>query len=206
MSPAAMTAVFMSISTHDVAIAVAAAAQVPNFALDASDVVPGADPSERMCILHLFEPRQLPFDISGTRLALEAGADQSPPSVLFDAVYGAVVLRSFGVPATPARVADIWEELYHPHGGFEASTADIRGRKRRDRAQRAVGPGLRLSEGEPGADYLDLTVLVPYLAMVPDELAAYFDGMEDRAMEDEHQSIAEKVRKWRESVASAAHA
>ena len=114
--------------------------------------------------------------------------------MLFDAIYGAVVLREFGIHAARARVTDIWEELYYPCG-FEVTTAETRAQKRRARLQRAVS-----WVSEP--DYLDLTMLVPYLALPPDELEQYFADMEDKAREERHWSVAEKVKQWREGVAS----
>ena len=183
-----------SIRAHSDPLCGVRVTQLPNFAMDTNDVVPGADPLENMRTIHLFEPLKS-LDIAGARLAMP-DSDQSrwPPPVLFDAIYGAVVLHEFGVHATRSSVTDIWEELYYPRG-FEVTAAETRARKRRARLQRAVS---RVSE----PDYLDLTMLVPYLALPPDEPAQYFADMEDKAREGGHWSVAEKVRQWREGVAS----
>ena len=185
--------------------------------MDSNDVVPDADPSESMCIIHIFDPL-LPLNFGGARLRLATsesnsdGADaakpnqQYPPSVLFDAVYGATVLHEFGVPDVRARVAEIWDELYYPRGGFDATTAKTRVQRRRERVRRdAVRDRVSRSQagcqcrGEP--DSLDLAMLVPYLAMRPDEMVRYFDDVDAEAMEDERRRIAEKVERWREDVA-----
>ena len=184
--------------------------------MDSSDVVPDADPSESMCIIHIFDPL-LPLNFGGARLRLATsesnsdGADaakpnqQYPPSVLFDAVYGATVLHEFGVPDVRARVAEIWDELYYPRGGFDATTAKTRVQRRRERVRRDVvrdrvsRAQASCQRGEP--DSLDMAMLVPYLAMGPDEIVRYFDDVDAEAMEDEHRRITEKVKRWKEDVA-----
>ena len=168
-------------------------AQVPNFAMDASDVVPGVDPTENMCIIHLFEPLKS-FDIAGKRLVM-SDPDSWPPPALFDAAYGALVLREFGVQAARARVADIWEELYYPRGGFDATTAEMDHRRRRARAQRAE------ARGPPKPDRFDLLMMIQYLAVPPDELRQHFADVERKVEEEERRGVEEKVNRWREGVA-----
>ncbi|KAM5542411.1 hypothetical protein V8D89_003870 [Ganoderma adspersum] len=175
---------------------------LPNFAMDSNDVVPGADPSEKMCIIHIFQPLA-PLDFAaGTRLRLaESGADSDaanqryPPPALFDAVYGATVLHEFGVPDVRARVAAMWDELYYPRGGTSGARAA------RD-VVRARVSGSQLERGGP--DYLDFAMLVPYMAMSPAELVRYLDDVDAEAEEDAHRRMAERVKRWREDVASSA--
>ncbi|KAI1795013.1 hypothetical protein LXA43DRAFT_1091148 [Ganoderma leucocontextum] len=181
----------------------------PNFAMDSSDVVPGADPSEPMCIIHLFEPLQA-FDIAGARLSMPrpataTGKSDWPPPVLFEAVYGAVVLHEFGVEAAHARVTSVWEDLYYPRGGFEATTAETGLRRRRARAQRAEAEAEAGGSPPPPTqkpDSLDLLLLVPYLAIPPNELGQYVADVERKAKAEERRSAEEKVNKWREGVPS----
>ncbi|KAI1782346.1 hypothetical protein LXA43DRAFT_1104239 [Ganoderma leucocontextum] len=164
----------------------------PNFAMDSSDVVPGADPSERVYTVHLFVPLKS-YHIAGSRLVMSES--NWPPPVLFEAVYGAVVLHEFGVQAARARVAEVWEDLYYPRGGFDATTTETDLRRRRARAQRDE------ARGPPKPDHFDLLMLIPYLAVPPDELRQYFAGVERKAAEEEQRSVEEKVSRWREDVA-----
>ncbi|KAI1795011.1 hypothetical protein LXA43DRAFT_1178917 [Ganoderma leucocontextum] len=135
---------------------------IPNFAMDSSDAVPGAHPSERMYIVHPFVPLKS-YHIAGSRLAMpNESPDQCPPPILFEAVYGAVVLHEFGVQSARARVGEVWEDLYYPRGGFDATTAEIDVGRRR-------APALRRE----------------YLAVPPDELRRYFADVEKKAEQEE---------------------
>ncbi|KAI1782248.1 hypothetical protein LXA43DRAFT_906375, partial [Ganoderma leucocontextum] len=181
----------------------------PNFAMDSSDVVPGADPSKPMCIIHLFEPLQV-FDIAGARLSMPRPATGKseldwPPPILFEAVYGAVVLHKFGVEAAHARVAEAWEDLYYPCGGFEATAAKTGLRRRRAHAQQAEAEAAAGGSPPPPTqkrDSLDLLLVVPYLAVPPNELGQYVADVERKAMVEERRSAEEKVNEWREGVPS----
>ena len=64
---------------------------------------------------------------------------------------------------------------------------------------------LQLQVGRRGGpDYLDFAVLVPYLGMSPAELVRYLDDVDAEAEEDAHRHVAERVKRWREDVASSA--
>ena len=148
--------------------------------MDSSDAVPGADPSERMYIIHPFVPLKS-FNVAGSRLPLphsdsdsasSASVSDWPPDVLFEVVYGAVVLHEFGAAAARARVAEVWEELYYPRGGFDATTAEMDVRRRRARVQRAK------ARGPTKPDHFDLLMMVPYLAVPPEELRQHFANVE----------------------------
>ena len=179
--------------------------------MDSNDVVPDASPSEPMYITHLFQPLHYPaFDsISGSRLTVSDAA-QWPPQVLFDVVYASAVLHEFSAPHVRTRIAEIWDELYYPRGGFDATAAKKRMEGRRERVRRDVvrhrvsGSQLQLQVGRGGPDYLDFAVLVPYLAMSPAELVRYLDDVDAEAEQDAHRRVAERVKRWREDVVSSA--
>ncbi|KAI1782243.1 hypothetical protein LXA43DRAFT_1104472 [Ganoderma leucocontextum] len=112
---------------------------VPNFTMDSSDAVLGAHPSERMYVVHPFVPLKS-YHIAGSSSTLvmpnrDTSDQRWPPPVLFEAVYGAIVLHKFGVHAARARVAEVWQDLYYPRGGFDATTTEIDVGRRRARAQ-----------------------------------------------------------------------
>ncbi|PIL37637.1 hypothetical protein GSI_01331 [Ganoderma sinense ZZ0214-1] len=112
---------------------------LPNFAMNASDVVPGADPSEVMYPVHAFGPDYKDL-LARARLTLPSpertwAARNWPPPTVFEVVYGAAVLHEFGVPETFARVADAWEELYYPQGGWAASNDAYFAERHRARAE-----------------------------------------------------------------------
>ena len=180
--------------------------------MDSNDVVPDASPSEPMYITHLFQPLHYPaFDtISGSKLTTSNSADQWPPRALFDVVYASAVLHEFSAPRVRARIAEIWDELYYPNGGFDSTTAKSRVEGRRERVRRDVvrhrvsGSQLQLQVGRGVPDYLDFAVLVPYLAMSPAELVRYLDDVDAEAEQDAHRRVAERVKRWREDVASSA--
>ena len=182
--------------------------------MDSNDVVPDASPSEPMYITHLFQPLHYPaFDsISGSKLAAPNSADQWPPHALFDVVYASAVLHEFSASGLRTRIAEIWDELYYPRGGFSAMTATRRVEGRRARVRRDVVRHrvsgsqlqLQLQVGRGGPDYLDFAVLVPYLAMSPAELVRYLDDVDAEAEQDAHRRVAERVKRWREDVVSSA--
>ena len=171
--------------------------QVPNFAMDSTDAIPpSADPSERMYVVHPFGPLK-PFEISGLRLAMPPDSDSRwPPQVLFDVVYGAAVLHEFGVPTTTARVGALWEELYYPRGGFDATVAEMDCERRQARKERAE------ARGPPRPDGFDLLMMIPYLGVPEEELRAHFAEGERRAEEEERRGVEAKVNGWREDVVS----
>ena len=181
--------------------------QVPNFAMDSTDAIPpSADPSERMYVVHPFGPLK-PFEISRLRLATPSSPSSPsesnshwhanwPPQLLFDVVYGATVLHEFGVPATKARVGQLWEELYYPRGGFDATTAEMDCERRRARKERAE------AREPPRPDGFDLLMMIPYLGVPEEELQAYFAEGARRAEEEERRGVEAKVNGWREDVVS----
>ncbi|KAM5542414.1 hypothetical protein V8D89_003873 [Ganoderma adspersum] len=173
---------------------------VPNFAMDSTDAVPpSADPSERMYVVHPFLPLES-FKIAGSRLAMPSPSSNSrsnwPPQVLFEVVYGATVLHEFGVPDVHARVAAIWDELYYPRGGFDATAAKMCVQRRRARVRRNV------ARGPPRPDGFDLLMLIPYLGVPEDELREYFAEGARRAEEEKRKGAEEKVNGWRADVVS----
>ncbi|KAI1791106.1 hypothetical protein LXA43DRAFT_1143447, partial [Ganoderma leucocontextum] len=171
---------------------------VPNFAMDSSDTVLGAHPSEHMYIVHPFIPLKS-YHIAGSSSTLampdcDTSDQRWPLPVLFEAVYSAVVLHEFGVHAARARVAEVWQDLYYPRGGFDATAAEIDVGRRRARMQRAE------VRGPPGPDHFDFLMMFQYLAVPPDELRRYFADVERKAEEAEQRSVEEKVHRWREDV------
>ena len=168
--------------------------------MDSSDAVPGADPSERMYIIHPFVPLKS-FNVAGSCLPLpypdsasSVSVSDWPPDVLFEAVYGAVVLHEFGAEAARARVAEVWEEMYYPRGGFDATTAEMDVRRRRARVQRAQ------ARGPAKPDHFDLLMMVPYLAVPPEELRQHFADEERKAEEGQRRGVENKVNRWIEGV------
>ncbi|KAI1791102.1 hypothetical protein LXA43DRAFT_1143443, partial [Ganoderma leucocontextum] len=173
----------------------------PNFAMDSSDAVPGADPSAPMCHVHAFGLQYKDL-LAGARLTIPPPgpewALQRPPPALFDAVYGATVIHEFGVPAMRARVADAWDGQYYPRGGFEASNDAYFVERHRAREERAAtrGPDWRPQEE------LDMIAMFPNSLMSMGEMRQHMTDMKKKAKQEARKRAGQKVSEWRENVAS----
>ena len=171
--------------------------------MDASDVVPGADPSETMCLVHAFGTEYKDL-LAGRRISIPSpdrtwAAAHWPPAVLFEVVYGAAIMHEFGVPATFARIADAWDSLYYPDGGWAASTDAYFAGRHRAREERAA----YYRANPPTPEYLDFMMMFPGSMLPMGELREMMKERRKKEREEARRRAEEKVGGWRAGVASA---
>ena len=171
--------------------------------MDATDAVPGADPSESMYLIHAFGLDYTDL-LAGRRLAVPSpdrawAAAHWPPAALFEVVYGAAVMHEFGVRATCARVADAWDGLYYPDGGWAASTDAYFEGRHRARAERAAC----YRASAPRLEALDMMEMFPGSMLGMGELRKMVKERRKEEREEARRRAEEKVGGWRKDVASA---
>ena len=171
--------------------------------MDASDTVQGTDPSEHMCLVHALGTDYNDL-LAGRRLSIPPpdrtwAAAHWPPAVLFEVVYGAAVMHEFGVLATCQRVADAWEDLYYPDGGWAASTDAYFEGRHQARVERAE----YYRANPPRLEALDMMDMFPGSLLPMGQLREMMKERRKKEREEARKRAEEKVGGWRVGVASA---
>ncbi|KAN0097128.1 hypothetical protein V8E55_001574 [Tylopilus felleus] len=180
----------------------------PNFAMSTADVDPTAQPTEKRCIAHLFDP-DLPESFgdpafhSGSQVRMPNTADKWPPNILFDAVYAKHILKQ-------------WKATFYPQGitsGVQANnqaiideraTAAKRNEQNQVREQRAAGRANRTRRaGDDPEDYFDCLMMLPYIMVPPEKQKAIWRKAGEKRAERERSRVDDKVVGWAREVANA---
>lgn len=130
-----------------------------------------------------------------------------PPGAFFDAVYAAVVIRTFGAQNLQGCV-QIWDTLFSPDHASKTRLGLQMEHQSMEKARRATGKAIddhdrdqQLKErhqDEP--DAMDLITLALCQYVSREELASLFVGNEEAEQEQLRQNAEKKVNAWRERV------
>ena len=188
--------------------------------MSTADVDPTAQPTEKRCIAHLFDP-DLPESFgdpafhSGSQVRMPNTADKWPPNILFDAVYANAILRHFA-PRTMKDILKQWKATFYPQGitsGVQANnqaiideraTAAKRNEQNQVREQRAAGRANRTRRaGDDPEDYFDCLMMLPYIMVPPEKHKAIWRKAGEKRAERERSRVDDKVVGWAREVANA---
>lgn len=161
--------------------------------MDTTDVDPTAQPGEKRCTTHLFDHDLIPI-LYGRRPGSPIQISDSPnwpPPILFDLIYGDVIVRHFGTPDFADTVIETWHDVFYPDGLIARMESEYKERKDRRASDKANARGL---------DSLDITLVLPYLLVPPDELHAHFQHAKQEAEDAERRRVQEKVGNWKRQV------
>ncbi|KAN0092517.1 hypothetical protein V8E55_003301 [Tylopilus felleus] len=193
----------------------------PNFAMSTADVDPTAQPTEKRCIAHLFDP-DLPESFgdtafhSGSQVRMPNTADKWPPNILFDAVYANAVLRHFA-PQTMQDILKRWKPAFYPRGitsaaqashkviiDERATTTERRDEQNQAREQRAARRANRTSRADDDCiDYFDCLMMLPYILVPPEKQEEVWRKALEKSAEREQSRVEDKVVGWAREVANA---
>ncbi|KAK7690766.1 hypothetical protein QCA50_005865 [Cerrena zonata] len=180
-------------STHSsLARAHAAFMKVPNFAIQLADIdTPLPDNNADAYIAHAFVPSiNIPFGARspGSLLRIPQDRSQWPPDILFDALYGGVVLQQFGVCKTED-LDKPWEHVYYPNGKIASQEFQkiLRDAEAEDEDE-LKEEGYQLDPNDP-LDYM--TFILPYSAMSPESLQASRRAAEEKRQQQLHGRVSE---------------
>ncbi|KAF8958160.1 hypothetical protein BDZ97DRAFT_2061824 [Flammula alnicola] len=229
----ARNGLFLNVVVHrvfgeDVAFLVADGAdkQTPNFAMDTTDIDPTAtETAKKRFTAHLFKPDQTcllgdPRLSSGSSVNISDTPD-SPPAILFDAVYAGAVLHHFGAQPLKDALAP-WKNTFYPSGVMtaahteskalsdeQATAAQITEKHRQEYQVRYEAREARHDarearrEARRGPDAFDMLMIMPYIMVPPNEVQAMLSEAREKAEAAEQSHVQEKVDLWRRQVTAA---
>ena len=143
----------------------------------------------------------------------DAERSEWPPSSLFDATYASTVMSHFG--ATPDGLFETWELVfYEPNGASKAGQTDDQRRHDQDDAQKenhekqkaerkqCYDERLQGRRGrrDGGLDGLDMLMILPFIAMAPEDARDYLQGCQKIAAAKKREELKIKVNSWREGL------
>ncbi|KAH9026965.1 hypothetical protein EDB84DRAFT_1589110 [Lactarius hengduanensis] len=165
----------------------------PNFAMDTTDVDHGAPPDQKRYTAHFIhvdeEPHPSDF-VSGIPVRI-AASRQSPPDILFDAVYASFILHHFGTKIVKDRIIQEWTDSLYPVTDGHAATSE------RIPAQHER----RVNRRRP--DTMDILMALPYILVPPDMLRAEIRAAKEEAEAAEQRCVQERVEGWIKQVNAA---
>jgi len=161
-----------------------------------ADVDPTSPPTKRKCITHASRPGRLllpgttstplgsPVRISDT--------PQSPPAVLFDAVYAGALLHHFGTQELKDTLVTTWGDVFNSGG---VMTADEQEERKQLRAQIRTARR-EAAEASSRPDTLDMLMTLPYIMVPKDKRRNILRQIEENAKAEERRRLNEKVDMW----------
>ena len=183
--------------------------QIPNFAMDTTDVDPNADRAQERFLIHVFDqPLELAAGPSGSAVYVPPDMSIWPTAALFDAVYASAVMHHFGFALVV--VLKKWEDVFYPGGPTKAVHVDDK--RRRDQADADKENSSKTAQqkcynrrdrrrGIHGAiDPYDVVMMCRFQAMEPDKVRSYLQGCEEMVAARERKGLEEKINSWRESL------
>ena len=182
-----------------------------------TDVDPNADnASEERFTNHIFDfSLQNICGVPGQAIRVppnNAERSEWPPSSLFDAIYASTVMSRFG--ATPDGLLATWElAFYEPDRASKAGQTDDRRRhdqddaqkenhekQRAERKERYDGRQQRYGKRRGGLDGLDMLMVLPFVAMAPEDARDYLQGCQKIAAAKEREELKIKINSWMEGL------
>ncbi len=170
--------------------------------MNTTDIDPTAPPAQKQCTAHLFKPAPDGVFTSGSTLQI-SDTPQSPPAILFDAVYAGAVLHHFGTQTLKEVITTTWEDIYSrvitvvpadPKAFTDEHDTAVERTQIRAQEHRA------LDEAHCGPDIFDMLMILPYCMVPPDELQAAMREVRERAEAEEQRHVQEKVEEWVKQV------
>jgi len=180
--------------------------QMPNFAMDTTDIDPTASPAEERCTAQTF---QLPPDRcalgdlelqSGSPVRLSHTHDW-PPSILFDGVYACAVLHNFGTQELKDAVTKNWRDTFYP-GGIETAADAAHEVITGEQAAATKGALDQAQERQEhddahdGPDVFNMLLTLPYVLVPPATLRA----AKEKADDAERRRLRDEVDAWTSQV------
>ncbi|KAH9026840.1 hypothetical protein EDB85DRAFT_1978191 [Lactarius pseudohatsudake] len=165
----------------------------PNFAMDTTDVDHGAPPDQKRYTAHFIQVDEGPHPgdfVSGIPVRI-AASRQSPPDILFDAVYASFILHHFGTKIVKDRIIQEWTDSLYPVTDGHAATSE------RIPAQHER----RVNHRRP--DTMDILMALPYILVPPDMLRAEMRAAKEEAEAAEQRCVQERVEGWIKQVNAA---
>ncbi len=166
--------------------------------MNTTDIDPTAPPAQKQCTAHLFKPAPDGVFTSGSALQI-SDTHQSPPAILFDAVYAGAVLHHFGTQTLKEVITTIWEDTYsRVMTVVPADSKAITGEHDTavEKTQIQAQEHRALDEAHGGPDIFDMLMILPYCMVPPDELQAAMREARERAEAAEQKRVQEKVEEW----------
>ena len=182
--------------------------------MDVADVpLPGNTPAVRVpattrCTVHVFTDCSV-LSVTPEGVGLESGstlriADEDwPPAVLFDAGYAALILETFGVKASVDMRKSVWG--HQLTFGLDLGTSTARERMRLQEEKIRCANRLEQAQKGEGADepdFFDLLMMVPYMAVPPEQLDEMWEAKRKRQEEHVQEKSEAKVPEWRRRYAT----
>ncbi|KAH9013296.1 hypothetical protein EDB84DRAFT_1405364 [Lactarius hengduanensis] len=171
--------------------------KTPNFAMNTTDIDPDAPPDQWRCTTHLFRPFPMDAATSGTILQV-LNTNRFPPAVLFDIVYGGVMLHQFGTPNLQGRLANNWEDAFYQGGATTTRNAEYRailGTRATAEETKQIHDRER-DERWQARQHLDMATILPFIMVPPNELQALIREVREKAELAEKRRVCEKVEEW----------
>jgi hypothetical protein len=112
----------------------------------------------------------------------DANKSKWPPSSLFEAIYASTVISHFGV--APEDLFKKWEVMFYPNGASKAGQTDDQCQHGQDNVQKEKLKGERKQRHDgrqhgyqghrDGPDGFDMVMMLPFIAMAPEDVRDYF--------------------------------
>ncbi|KAH9178298.1 hypothetical protein EDB89DRAFT_1930467 [Lactarius sanguifluus] len=182
----------------------------PNFAMNTDDV--GGPPEEKRYTAHIIRTgtgRFPPDCVPGTSFQI-ADSPQSPPDILFDAIYAGFVVLHFGTETMKDSTGK-WKDTFYPKGAKTQREADHRTIIDERAATTAKSQEQALDRNErheprtrrQAHDLIDTLMAVPYILVSPDEHQEMMRQARKEAESAEQRRVQGKVEEWLKHVDTA---
>ncbi|KAH9034409.1 hypothetical protein EDB84DRAFT_1486912 [Lactarius hengduanensis] len=179
----------------------------PNFAMNTDDV--GGPPEEKRYTAHIIQTckGRFPSDcVPGTSFQIPE-SPQSPPDILFDAIYAGFVVLHFGTETMKDSTGK-WKDAFYPKGAKTQREADYRTiiDERAAATEKSLEQALDRNERHErrtrrqAHDLIDILTAVPYILVSPDGHQEMMRQAREEAEAAEQRRVQGKVEEWIEHV------
>lgn len=181
--------------------------QTPNFAMNTTDIDPTASPTAKRFTSHVFDSNIPPAFFKGSFQISDTS--ESPPAILFDAVYASAVLHHFGAPTLENDISAAWKDALCPSGVLTATHADsqkitdnraMNVKTKQDQDQERDKRHEVRREARQRFDAFDVILALPYILTSREEVQAVLTEAKDNAEAAEQSCGREKVDAWMKQV------
>ncbi|KZP11462.1 hypothetical protein FIBSPDRAFT_871378, partial [Athelia psychrophila] len=161
----------------------------PNFAMNTTDIDPTASPTAKRFTSHVFDSNIPPAFFKGSFQISDTS--ESPPAILFDAVYASAVLHHFGAPTLENDISAAWKDALCPTMNVKTKQDQDQERDKRHEVRR---------EARQRFDAFDVILALPYILTSREEVQAVLTEAKDNAEAAEQSCGREKVDAWMKQI------
>ncbi|KAF9473591.1 hypothetical protein BDN70DRAFT_885678 [Pholiota conissans] len=171
--------------------------KTPNFAMKTTDVDPLAGPDEPRWSFHCFRegPQYTTFTFPRqcSKACLSGSASNTPPDILFEAIYAIAILSYFGVEQTENDISAVWNRDFYSGEPMSAQHIEQKqftyDKEDGDRTKARHGKERNEREARRNPDMMDLVMVFSSLAAPPRQV----QDAHERAVRKRAQ---DKVSSW----------